>query len=132
MATRDFAESDLDGMVERSRERNAQRGITCVLLYQGGAFLQAIEGERSAVRTLYKVIEADERHDHVQLLVQTRAARRRFAGQAMGFHRLTDQDCELNRVGSNGLNLSVDHAQHPWKTWIALRLLARFQSRERH
>ncbi|MCY1536802.1 Sensors of blue-light using FAD [compost metagenome] len=59
-------------------------GITGVLCYGGGVFLQAIEGGRSAVNTLYSHIVADPRHTGVELLHYEEITERRFGGWTMG------------------------------------------------
>jgi hypothetical protein len=60
------------------------RGITGVLCYGGGVFLQAIEGGRSAVSELYGHIQRDPRHKNVELLHYEEIAERRFGGWTMG------------------------------------------------
>lgn len=67
-----------------SREHNQPRGITGILCVGSGIFLQAIEGGRAAVNTLYTRIIRDERHTDVQLLRFQEIKERQFGGWAMG------------------------------------------------
>jgi hypothetical protein len=75
---------ELLAIVRRSRADNPGLGITGVLCYSGGIFLQVLEGGRSAVNRLYQRIVADPRHTQVELLAYEEIAERRFAGWAMG------------------------------------------------
>jgi hypothetical protein len=75
---------ELLAIVRRSRADNPGLGITGVLCYSGGIFLQVLEGGRSPVNRLYQRIVADPRHTQVELLAYEEIAERRFAGWAMG------------------------------------------------
>ncbi|OJV69134.1 BLUF domain-containing protein [Hydrogenophaga sp. 70-12] len=74
----------IEGILESSRQHNLSNGITGVLCYGGGIFLQAIEGGRAAVNQLYNQIAADPRHKDVVLLHYQEISERRFGGWTMG------------------------------------------------
>jgi len=74
----------IESILETSRAHNLHNGITGVLCYGGGVFLQAIEGGREAVNTLYNHIVADKRHTDVALLHYEEISERRFGGWTMG------------------------------------------------
>lgn len=74
----------IDAILTQSREHNPGCGITGILCYGGGVFLQAIEGGRSAVNELYGHILRDARHKDVELLHYEEIAERRFGGWTMG------------------------------------------------
>ena len=76
--------SVIESILNSSRSHNLGNGITGVLCYGGGVFLQAIEGGRTAVNALYNHIAADERHTDVVLLHYEEIAERRFGGWTMG------------------------------------------------
>jgi hypothetical protein len=59
-------------------------GITGILCYGGGIYLQAIEGGRNQVNNLYAQIVSDKRHTDVVLLNYEEIAERRFGGWTMG------------------------------------------------
>jgi hypothetical protein len=71
-------------ILAQSREYNPASGITGILCYGGGIFLQAIEGGRSAVSELYGHIQRDRRHKDVELLQYEEITERRFSGWTMG------------------------------------------------
>ncbi len=72
------------GILRQSKANNPAEGITGVLCYSGGIFMQALEGGRAAVNRLYLKIAADARHGDVLLLNYEEIGERRFAGWAMG------------------------------------------------
>jgi len=74
----------IESILESSRAHNIGNGITGVLCYGGGVFLQAIEGGRLAVNELYNHIVVDERHTDVVLLDYEEITERRFGGWTMG------------------------------------------------
>src|SRR5271165_1706495 len=76
----------LKSILECSRANNLEHGITGVLcVYHGGnVFLQALEGARGAVNTLYANIVRDPRHRDITLLDYAEIDERRFAGWRMG------------------------------------------------
>jgi Sensors of blue-light using FAD len=74
----------IDGILAKSRQFNPSSGITGILCYGGGIFLQAIEGGRNAVSELYSHIQKDVRHKDVVLLHYEEISERRFSGWTMG------------------------------------------------
>ena len=71
-------------ILAQSRQHNPTCGITGILCYGGGIFLQAIEGGRMAVSELYGHIQRDPRHKDVVLLHYEEISERRFGGWTMG------------------------------------------------
>ncbi|GAA0804827.1 BLUF domain-containing protein [Cupriavidus gilardii] len=82
----------VDTIVATSIERNPPQGITGVLCYGNGVFVQALEGARAEVSALYHRIAKDPRHEDVVLLHYEEIGERQFAGWAMG---LVDT-CRIN------------------------------------
>ena len=74
----------LEAILSQSRQFNPTCGITGILCYGGGIFLQAIEGGRSPVSDLYGHIQKDPRHKDVVLLDYEEISERRFGGWTMG------------------------------------------------
>ncbi|MCS6997120.1 MAG: BLUF domain-containing protein [Casimicrobiaceae bacterium] len=73
-----------DDILNVSRRKNAQTGITGVLCTNGHVFLQLLEGSRAAVNQLYGRILRDPRHRDVQLLHFEEIHERKFASWSMG------------------------------------------------
>ena len=80
----DPASNAIDEILSQSRQYNPTSGITGILCYGGGIFLQAIEGGRMAVSELYGHIQKDQRHKDVVLLHYEEISERRFGGWTMG------------------------------------------------
>ena len=74
----------IETILSQSRHSNPTCGITGILCYGGGIFLQAIEGGRMAVSELYGHIQKDKRHKDVVLLHYEEIMERRFGGWTMG------------------------------------------------
>lgn len=67
-ATAEMGRADLEQMLEESRLRNVKRGITGVLVYTDGVFLQVLEGERDDVDDLMASLRRDPRHRNVTVI----------------------------------------------------------------
>jgi hypothetical protein len=80
----DRSEEAIEAILSQSRQFNPTSGITGILCYGGGIFLQAIEGGRSPVSDLYGHIQRDKRHSDVVLLHYEEISERRFGGWTMG------------------------------------------------
>ena len=80
----DSSADAIDAILSQSRQSNPLCGITGILCYGGGIFLQAIEGGRMAVSDLYGHIQKDARHKDVVLLHYEEIPERRFGGWTMG------------------------------------------------
>lgn len=74
----------IEAILAQAREHNPACGITGILCYGGGIFLQAIEGGRMAVSALFGHIQKDQRHKDVALLHFEEISERRFGGWTMG------------------------------------------------
>jgi len=77
-------EADLDAIREAANLRNPILGVTGVLLYGSGMFVQLLEGPDEAVHELLARIEADERHRNLRILVSQLSERRAAKSWAMG------------------------------------------------
>ncbi len=74
----------LVAILRKSKANNPSTGITGVLCFSEGIFLQVLEGGRAAVNQLYNRIATDPRHSDVTLLCYEEIGERRFAGWSMG------------------------------------------------
>jgi hypothetical protein len=81
----------IEDILAQSRQFNPSCGITGILCYGGGIFLQALEGGRMAVSDLYGHIQKDPRHKDVVLLHYEEISERRFGGWTMGQVNVADQ-----------------------------------------
>jgi hypothetical protein len=75
---------DVQTIMDSAREHNVNNGITGILCYGGGIYLQALEGGRRQVNELYSHIVKDKRHTEVVLLHYEEITERRFGSWTIG------------------------------------------------
>jgi len=80
----DTSPDAIESILNQARQHNPVSGITGILCYGGGIFLQAIEGGRMQVSDLFGHIQTDARHKDVALLHFEEIFERRFGGWTMG------------------------------------------------
>ena len=80
----DTSPEAIESILTQSRQHNAHAGVTSILCYGGGIFLQCIEGGRMQVSELFGSIQHDARHKDVALLHYEEISERRFSGWSMG------------------------------------------------
>ena len=90
----DLALGELDDLLTVSRRNNELMGITGLLLFIDGGFLQILEGEERAVRELYTRIAKDPRHRNLRLMLDRENPGRAFPDWSMGFERPCMDDPE--------------------------------------
>ena len=83
-ATEGFAPADLDAILLSARRRNAALGITGMLLFVDGSFLQVLEGTQDRIDELFETIRADSRHCRTVLLLREPIDERSFGDWTMG------------------------------------------------
>ncbi|MBG9386599.1 BLUF domain-containing protein [Caenimonas aquaedulcis] len=86
---------DLDHLLARARARNETHGVTGVLLYSEGSFMQYIEGTQDALDRVYEAIRLDPLHHHIFEVLREPIARREFAQWTM----------ELRTTAASGMGL---------------------------
>jgi len=92
----------LDDILAASRRNNSAAGITGMLLYVEGGFLQVLEGEADRLDRLYQKIVADRRHWNAHVLIKREAAPL-FCDWSMGFHRLARQDGAMFQISADAI-----------------------------
>lgn len=76
---------EIGHLLTRARERNKEYGITGVLLYMGGNFMQYIEGPKDKLDDIYKIIQKAKQHTGIILVSREAIKDRQFADWSMGF-----------------------------------------------
>lgn len=80
-----LATAELEEMLAESRIRNQVHGITGVLVFVEGAFLQILEGEKEDVLDLMQRIERDSRHRGIKVFYEEEVEERAFASWSMAY-----------------------------------------------
>jgi hypothetical protein len=97
VASKPFEEPALQALLTKARANNGRDGITGLLLYGNGHFVQVLEGDEGPVDALYAKIVGDPRHRQVFQLYRDEVTTRDFARWDMAFDRLTDFKPEFLR-----------------------------------
>ncbi|WP_373087524.1 BLUF domain-containing protein [Sneathiella sp.] len=95
-------EDELKEILKISRTRNLSDGLTGMLLYKDGSFMQMLEGEEEAVTKTFNRINDDSRHNGLIVICKETAESRIFDGWSMGFRTVNDTDLK-NIPGYVGL-----------------------------
>ena len=130
-ANRLLSTEELWSLLEVSRRNNLRAGVTGMLLYKGGNFMQVIEGEAAQVDALHARILRDKRHHGVFTLLDRTLEGREFPVWSMGFQNFSDP-ASLPLPGWNRF-LASPWAEHPElvNPSRALKLLRVFGQRNR-
>jgi len=81
-------ETQIPAIMASSVRHNAEDGITGMLLYSQGNFLQVLEGERNKVDATYARIAQDLRHRNTVMLTEEPVDERYFPDWSMGYRQL--------------------------------------------
>jgi len=85
-ANRDFTAADLGELLRGAQRHNKNVGVTGMLVFHDGTFLQALEGENRAVNEIFARIHGDSRHRDVIVLHRGHGPEQRVFGDwPMGF-----------------------------------------------
>jgi hypothetical protein len=87
-----FSDQDLVDLLTVARRNNHLVGISGMLLYNDGNWLQVLEGSREAVRSMFMRIRADNRHQDVIQVLDEPIGSRLFDQWSMGFRNLSGAD----------------------------------------
>lgn len=83
-----IGDTEIEDILTASRRNNLRDDVTGMLLWADGVFIQVLEGEADTVRTLYRRIQADDRHRNLMLVLEQPAGKRLFSHWSMGFKQL--------------------------------------------
>ena len=84
-ASWNLLDEQIERIVSEARRLNALDGVTGVLLYCDGNFMQYLEGEEDAVIETFERIRASESHYQINELMNQPILEREFADWSMGF-----------------------------------------------
>lgn len=99
-ATHEFTSDDLTNLLLKIRPNNQINNITGMLLFDGGSFMQVIEGKSASIAHLFSRIQSDPRHQNIVHILEKPVVARQFPGWSMGFRNITSEMLAQN----TGLN----------------------------
>jgi hypothetical protein len=123
-----FSEPQLTELLGRARKNNERLGVSGMLLYHDGSFLQVLEGDGSVLETLLATITGDKRHHRVVTLLKREIDERHFGDWRMGFASMKNLPANLPGY-SDYLRLRGDPVEG---ANAAIRLMAAFRGGRFH
>jgi len=126
-ASKELTDQQLADLLELSRENNRKRGITGMLLYRGGDFMQVIEGPAAHIEHLLKALAADKRHTGMIVLKKTFIPERQFSGWQMAFRDLNGADVKNLEGYSPFMEWSFSGSEFKGKPNLCYKLLLQFK-----
>jgi hypothetical protein len=107
-ATKGLTQEDINSILAKAQENNKNLGLTGCLIFFNDEFIQLLEGEEIALRTLYAKILNDTRHNSIELLYEKNKDNRNFADWGMAFVNLDDATEFDNNLFRDNLNTFAD------------------------
>lgn len=120
------SEAELGPILESAERHNGADGITGMLLYNDGNFLQVLEGTHSKVRAAFERIRQDARHGNITVLSEEEVPERHFPGWSMGYRQLNPADIARFPQYANYFQFGFQAAAFKAKPGTALELLELF------
>lgn len=130
-AVRPFSGEELVELLRVSRENNTRHGITGLLAYRGGNFIQVIEGPEGAITTLHAKICADPRHHNLFTIVEQTLTERQFGQWSMAFQNVDALSASEAEAYSDFLQQPFTETSFIQQPGKALRLLLSFRKNMR-
>ena len=93
-----FTPATLVDLVDQCQRNNARLGITGMLVYSDGNFMQVIEGADLVTQALYDRIRRDARHRDVTTVQQESIEACEFPGWSMAYNILPAKPLRTHRV----------------------------------
>ncbi len=93
-----FNEATLPDLVDQCQRNNERLGVTGILVYSDGNFMQVIEGADLPTYALYDRIKLDARHRGVTTVHQQFIEVREFGGWSMAYNILPPKALRPHRL----------------------------------
>ncbi len=122
-----FPPEELRALLETSRRNNVARGVSGMLLYKDGNFLQVLEGREAAVLEITKKIYSDPRHRGIITLISGFESEYQFPEWSMGFCDLRSDEAKSMPGYSAFLESSFEPTALAADPTAAQRLLLTFK-----
>ena len=83
-----LSQRELLELLKAARIRNESQGLTGMLLYRDGKYLQYLEGPPESVNDLLRRLRRDDRHDRIKILRAGNVTERLFPDWSMAYKNL--------------------------------------------
>jgi hypothetical protein len=126
-AVRPYSPEELRVLLTAARLKNDQHGITGMLLYKDGNFMQVLEGERNAVQATRARIEVDPKHHGMLVLLSGPIEHREFGSWSMAYRDLGNPENRNVPGYDEFLNTPLNHERFVKEPAASRKLLAVFK-----
>jgi hypothetical protein len=123
-----YSEHELKPILESAVKHNQLNGITGMLLYFKGAFMQVLEGREREVMTTYARICADTRHQRTSILSIRGVEHRIFGQWSMGFKHVNPSEIAQFPQLEQIYNLTTEASATKVEVRLALEMLSLFNT----
>lgn len=82
-------------MLDKAQKKNAEIGVSGLLAYHNGKFIQLLEGNQQNVAQLYAAIQNDPRHTDLTIELQSETDMRAVPSWNMGFTTSISMDTSI-------------------------------------
>jgi hypothetical protein len=113
--------TDFANILSTARSENPKLGITGLLLFDNGKFLQVLEGEKFHLDALMENIARDKRHNNIQILVDAPIDHRELEGWNMEAFDITntkEKDWDLLKNFRDAYLASFKVSANQLVSWI--------------
>ena len=128
-AIKPFTERGLQKLLVHCRDNNKINGITGILLYIDGKFVQILEGRKEKVKELFTKIAQDRRHKNVGRILEGPLEERNFPNFLMGFQTL-DKAAFTKLSGFKDITDFFNYPEVKDQDHPAMTFLKKFRERE--
>lgn len=94
-ANRNFDPAHIPNILAKAHSFNPTQGLSGVLMFRGGTFIQLLEGEEEKVRSLYRKIGTDPRHSNLLTIFERHTDERIFSDWSMAYKEIGTLDLRL-------------------------------------
>jgi hypothetical protein len=130
-AREELSVAELDRILESAAKYNAISGITGVLLYAGGTFMQVLEGGEAEIDETFARIREDPRHSSLIVIERAPIAERSFPQWSMGFRRVGATEAAAHAAWAPFFDPGFCARQLGAKPGVALDMLKDFVRSQR-
>jgi hypothetical protein len=114
-ATQAFGDPELSSLYAVASKRNLDQGVTGVLLFSNGNFIQYLEGPKGALSQIYGSIKEDTRHTGLIEIMNEPIDEREFpqwslASKTEFFQTLSNPEQYSNLLQPYGENIVMKHS----------------------
>lgn len=130
-ASAEYGPAELEDILDASVRNNPRAGLTGMLLYAAGSFMQVLEGDEAEVERRFAVISKDPRHHSMIVLEREPIRARSFSAWNMGFKQLGDRESAAHPGYAPFFARGFDVASIGATPGLALAMLKTFADQQR-